>query len=86
MNKGKLSIFHPNVAVTKQSQLYFVLYISHILHSESVAVISLHQNVREKRGERVCLSGRHGLLQLTYYFKSNVHARLLDLGRTIHYS
>lgn len=49
MNKGKLSIFHSNVVVTKQSQLYFMLYISHILHSGSVTVISLHQNVKRKK-------------------------------------
>lgn len=64
---------HPNKAVTKQSQLCFVLSISHILHAGSFTVISKQQNVRENRGERVWLSGRHGLLQLTlYYFKSNV--------------
>lgn len=69
------------------SQLCFVLYLSHILHAGSVTVISKQQIIREKRRERACLSGRHGLLQLTlYYFKSNVDARLLDLGMTIRYT
>lgn len=48
MNKGKLSIFHPNMVVTKQIQLYFVLYIGHILHAGSVTVLSKQQKVREK--------------------------------------
>lgn len=48
MNKGKFSNFHPNMAVTKQSQLCFVLYISHILHAGFVTVIFKQQKVREK--------------------------------------
>ena len=94
MDDGKLSIFHPSMAVTKQSRLYFVLYISHILHVGSVRVISTQQKVRlETNGLK---KHREGLsfwqaqvkkLQLTlYYFKRNVHASLLDLGMTIHYS
>lgn len=83
---NKLSIFHTNMAATKQSQLGFVLYISHILHAGSVTVITViskQQKVREKRREGACFSSR---LQLTlYYFKSIAHARLLDLGMTIHY-
>lgn len=37
------------MAVTKQSQLCFVLYMNHILHAGSVTVISKQQKVREKR-------------------------------------
>lgn len=94
MDKSKLSIFHPYMAVTKQSKLYFVLFISHILHVGSVRVISMQQKVRlETNGQK-----KHRLelhlwqahvkkLQLTlYYFKRNVHASLLDMGMAIHYS
>lgn len=42
MDEGKLSIFLPNMAVTKQG----LLYISHISHVGSVRAISTQQQVR----------------------------------------
>lgn len=90
MDEGKLSIFHPNMAVTKQG----LLYISHILHVGSVRAISTQQQVRletngwRKPGEGLPLwQAQVKKLQLALdYFKRNVHASLLDLGMTIHYS